>query len=162
MGLGHNNSWVESHMWPQQMWDQRSSRGQWLLVEVFEKKVTVSTYFDVFSWDPRTQRSLGRVAHVTSTDLGQRSSRSQLPLVQVFKKGSLYPHTLIYFHGTWIQWSLGRVTHVTSTEVGSKVIMGLLTFSLIFWKIVIVLPWQLDTGLNGLNRPGFNRPVKTG
>ena len=37
MGLGHNDSWVESHMWPQQTWGQRSSR------------VSVSTYFDVFS-----------------------------------------------------------------------------------------------------------------
>ena len=32
MGLGHNDPWVESHMWPQQMWGQRSSRGQWPLV----------------------------------------------------------------------------------------------------------------------------------
>ena len=55
MGLGHNDPWVESHMWPQQMWGQRSSRGQW-------------------------------------------------PLVQVFlQKRSLYPHTLMYFHGTWTQ-----------------------------------------------------------
>ena len=37
------------------------------------------------------------------------------------KKGSLYPHTLMFFHGTWTQWSLGRVTHVTSTDLGSKV-----------------------------------------
>ena len=52
MGLGHNDPWVESHMWPQQMWGQRSSRGQWPLVQgFFAKKVTVSTYFDVFSWD---------------------------------------------------------------------------------------------------------------
>ena len=27
IGLGHNDPWVESHMWPQQMWGQRSSRG---------------------------------------------------------------------------------------------------------------------------------------
>ena len=53
MGLGHNDPWVKSHMWPQQMWDQTSSRGQWPLVQgfFFAKKVTVSTYFDVFSWD---------------------------------------------------------------------------------------------------------------
>ena len=25
MRLGHNDSWVESHMWPQRMWDKRSS-----------------------------------------------------------------------------------------------------------------------------------------
>ena len=35
LGLGHNDPWVESHMWPQQMWGQRSSRGQWPLVRGF-------------------------------------------------------------------------------------------------------------------------------
>ena len=38
MGLGHNDPWVESHMWPQQTWGQRSSRDQWPLVQVFGKK----------------------------------------------------------------------------------------------------------------------------
>ena len=38
MGLGHNDPWVESHMWPQQTWGQRSSTGQWPLVQVFGKK----------------------------------------------------------------------------------------------------------------------------
>ena len=38
MGLGHNDPWVESHMWPQQTWGQRSSRGQWPFVQVFGKK----------------------------------------------------------------------------------------------------------------------------
>ena len=38
MGLGHNDPWVESHMWPQQTWGQRSSRGQWPLVQFFGKK----------------------------------------------------------------------------------------------------------------------------
>ena len=38
MGLGHNDPWVESHMWPQQTWGQRSCRGQWPLVQVFVKK----------------------------------------------------------------------------------------------------------------------------
>ena len=51
MGLGHNDPWVESHIWPQQMWGQRSSRGQWPLVQVLVKRFTISTYFDVFSWD---------------------------------------------------------------------------------------------------------------
>ena len=31
--------------------ESRSSRGQWSLVQFFLKKVTVSTYFDIFSWD---------------------------------------------------------------------------------------------------------------
>ena len=38
MGLGHNDPWVESHMWPQQTRGQSSSRGQWPLVQVFGKK----------------------------------------------------------------------------------------------------------------------------
>ena len=38
MGLRHNDHWVESHMWPQQTWGQRSSTGQWPLVQVFGKK----------------------------------------------------------------------------------------------------------------------------
>ena len=38
IGLGHNDPWVESHMWPQQTWGQRSCRGQWPLVQVFGKK----------------------------------------------------------------------------------------------------------------------------
>ena len=55
MGLGHNDPWVKSHMWPQQTWGQRSSRGQWPLVQgiflkLLLKRVTVSTYF----WFPHT------------------------------------------------------------------------------------------------------------
>ena len=38
MGLEHNDPWVESHMWTQQTWGQRSSRGQWPLVQVFTKR----------------------------------------------------------------------------------------------------------------------------
>ena len=38
MGLGHNDPWIESHMWPQQTWGQRSFRDQWPLVQVFGKK----------------------------------------------------------------------------------------------------------------------------
>ena len=57
MGLGHNDPWVESHMWPQQMWGQRSSRGQWPLVQVVAKTVTVSTYFDVFSGETSGSRT---------------------------------------------------------------------------------------------------------
>ena len=63
MGLGHNDPWVESHMWPLQMWGQRSSRGQWPLVQVFARRVTVSTYFDVFSWDLDT---------IIPTDVGSK------------------------------------------------------------------------------------------
>ena len=54
MGLGCNDPWVESHMWPQQTWCQRwSSRGNdlWFTFLKKKKRVTGSTYFDIFSWD---------------------------------------------------------------------------------------------------------------
>ena len=57
MGLGHNNLWVESHIRPQQIWGQRSSRGQWPLVQAFAKMVTVSKYFDVFSGETLGSRT---------------------------------------------------------------------------------------------------------
>ena len=57
MGLGHNDPWVDSHIRPQQMWGQRSSWGQWPLVQVFAKTVTVSTYFDVCSGETRGSRT---------------------------------------------------------------------------------------------------------
>ena len=57
MGLGHSDPWVESHIRPQQMWGQRSSRGQWPLVQVFAKTVTVSTYFVVCSGETRGSRT---------------------------------------------------------------------------------------------------------
>ena len=38
----------------------------------------------------------------------------------ILQNWSLYPHTLMYCHGTWTQWSLGRVTHVASTDMGSS------------------------------------------
>ena len=50
-----------------------------------------------------------------------------------FTNWSLYPHTLMYSHGTWKQWSLGRVTHVTSADLGSKVILGSMTFEVFFF-----------------------------
>ena len=49
MGLEYNNPWVESHTWPQQNLGQRSSRINDL--QVFEKRLTVSTYFDVLPWE---------------------------------------------------------------------------------------------------------------
>ena len=57
MGLGHDDPWVESHIRSQHMWGQRSSRGQWPLVQVLAKTVTVSTYFDVFSGETRGLRT---------------------------------------------------------------------------------------------------------
>ena len=57
MGLGHNDPWVESHIRPQQMWGQRSTRSQLPLVQVSAKTVTVSTYCDVFAGETRGSRT---------------------------------------------------------------------------------------------------------
>ena len=51
MELEYNNPWVESHLWPQQNWGQRSSCGHWPFGWVFWKIVSVSTYFDVLAWE---------------------------------------------------------------------------------------------------------------
>ena len=48
MGLGHKDRWVASHMWPQQTWGQRSSRGPWPLVQVFEKRSLYSQRWHIF------------------------------------------------------------------------------------------------------------------
>ena len=119
MGLGHNDPWVESHMWPQQMWGQRSSRVN-NLGSSFSKKVhCIHILWCIFM-------GLGHndlESHIWPQQMwGQRSSRGQWPLVGNLQNWSLYPHTSMYSHGTWTQWSLGRVTRATSTDVGSKVI----------------------------------------
>ena len=86
MGLGHNDPWVESHMWPQQMWGQRSSRGQWPLFQVFCKKghcihILWCIFMRLGHNDPWVE------SHIRPQQMwGQRSSRGQWPLVQVFAK----------------------------------------------------------------------------
>ena len=86
MRLGHNDPWVESHMWPQQMWGQRSSRGQWPLLQVFCKNnhcthILWCIFMGLGHNDPWVE------SHITPQQMwGQRSSRGQWPLVQVFAK----------------------------------------------------------------------------
>ena len=86
MGLGHNDPWVESHMWPQQMWGQRSPRGQWPLLQVFCKKGHCIHILWCISMglghnDPWVELHIG-----PQQMWGQRSSRGQWPLVHVFAK----------------------------------------------------------------------------
>ena len=130
IGLRHNDLWVESHMWPQQTWGQRSSRVNDLWFSFFEKKghyiyILWCIFMRLSHNDPWVESYMW-----PQQTWGQSLSTSQWPLVQVFEKnkGSLYPDTLTYSHGTLIQWSLGRVIRVTSTEVGSRVILGSVTF----------------------------------
>ena len=66
------------------------------------------------------------ITHAVHSDLNRHGVKGHLGVNDLWfkflEKGSLYPHSLMYFHGTWTQWPLGRVTHVTSTDFGSKVI----------------------------------------
>ena len=87
VGLGHNDPWVESHMWPQQMWGQRSSRGQqppWF--KFFCKKghcihILWCIFIGLGHNDPWIE------SHIRPQQMwGQRSSRGQWLLVQVFVK----------------------------------------------------------------------------
>ena len=88
----------------------------------FAKLITVSTYIDVFPWDLDTI-ILGKSHTCDPNRCGVKGHLGVNDLwFKFFKKRSLYPHTSMYFHGTWTQWSLGRITHVTSTDFGSKVI----------------------------------------
>ena len=86
MGLGHNDPWVESHMWPQQMWGQRSTRGQWPLLQVFYKKghcihILSCIFMGLGHNDPWVE------SHIKPQQMwGQMSSWGQWPLVQVFAK----------------------------------------------------------------------------
>ena len=161
MGVKDSDPCVESHMWPQRMWGQRSCRGQWPF-KVLEKW-SLYSHTLMYLHGTWTQWYLGRVmwpeqklgqrssrshwylkfsknGHCIHTlwcismgvghsdhwvelymwpqNWGQRSSRGHWP----FKIGSLYPHTMMYFHGSWTPQSLGRVAHVNSMDVGSKVI----------------------------------------
>ena len=67
-----HGTWAESHMWPHQTWGQRSSRGQWPLVQVsFWKKCHYPHTLMYFhgTW---IHQSFGRVTHVISTEVGSK------------------------------------------------------------------------------------------
>ena len=143
MGLGHNDPWVESHMWPQQTWGQRSSKGHCIHILWF-------IFMGLGYNDP------WRESHMWPQQTwDQRSSRGQWPLVQVFEKRSLYPHTFMYFHEAWLQLSLGRVTHVTSKDLGQRSSWGQWSLVQVFYKTVTVssyfdvFSWDLVTMILG-------------
>ena len=87
MGHGHNDPWVASHIRPQQMWGQRSSRGQWPLVGNLQKGHCIHILWCIFIGlghnDPWVE------SHMWPQKMWhQRSSRGQWPLLQAFcKKG---------------------------------------------------------------------------
>ena len=150
MGRRYNDPWVESYMWRQQTWGQRSSRGQWPLVQVFGKKgqcihilwcifKSIKYYNDCKSmWSRKQARHVVRELHC-------------------WKKKRVTESTYFdIFSWDFDTMILGRGTQVTSTEVwgqrSSWVIDLLVKF---FWKIVTVstyfdvLPWELDTMIPG-------------
>ena len=101
MGLGRNDPWVESHMWPQQTWGQRSSRGQWPLVQVFEQKGFLYPHTLTYFHGTWIKWSLCRVTHVNSTEVGSKVTLGSLTFWLIFEKLSLYPHSFMYYHGSW-------------------------------------------------------------
>ena len=137
MGLGHNNPWVESHMWPQQMWGQRSSRGQWPLLQVFCKKkghcihILWCIVMGLGHNDPWLE------SHIRPQQMcGQRSSRGQWPLVQGFAKTVTVSTYFDVFYG---ETRGSRTTlFVTPLPDGKVVIVPLWTWnwhaqSLVLW-----------------------------
>ena len=80
----------------------------------------------MYSHGTWTQWSLGRVTHVTSTDMRSKVIYGSMTFGLTFwkKKVTESTHTLMYFHETWTQWSSSRDTHVTSTDLGVKGALG--------------------------------------
>ena len=105
MGLGHNDPWVESHMWPQQMWGQRSSRGQWPLVQVFLQKRSLYLHTLMYFHGTWTQWSLGRVTHKTSTDVGSKVIEGPMTFGSSFCKNCHCIHILscMFRRDSWFQ-----------------------------------------------------------
>ena len=99
-----NDPWVELHMWPQQAWGQRSSRGQWPLVQGFEKKghcihKSWCIFMGLGHNDPWV------VSHMWPQQAwGQRSSRGKWPLVQVLVWGQIW-----YYNVCKSMWSRKQV-----------------------------------------------------
>ena len=104
MGLGHNDPWVESHMWPQQMWGQRSSRGQWPLWFMFfaKKGHCIHILWCIFMGlghnDPWVE------SHIRPQQMwGQRPSSGQWLLVQVFAK-TVTACLVVIYSGKFLQY----------------------------------------------------------
>ena len=68
----------------------------------------------------------------------------------ILQNWSLYPHTLMYSHGTWTQSFLDRVTHVTSqTWVQTHLVVNDLWFKFLLKRVTVstyfdVFSWDLD------------------
>ena len=81
-------------------------RSMWYVV-FFTELITVSTYIDVFPWDLETVI----LGYSHTCDLNKCRVKGHLGVNDLwfkhFNKGSLYPHTLMYFHGTWDTMTLG-------------------------------------------------------
>ena len=119
MGLGHNDPWVESHMWPQQIWGQRSSQGQLPLVQVFAKRVKCCIhirwciFMGLIHNDPWVESHMW-----PQQPWGQRSSRGQWP----------FSHLNRYMYG--IKSNITMIAQVCDRE--SRQTRGLRTALLIF------------------------------
>ena len=109
MGLGHNDYWVDSHMWLQQTWGQMPSRGQWPLVQFFWKKKslylhTLMYFMGLGCNDPWVESHMW-----PQQTWDQRSFRGQWPLAKFLKKKGHCIHILwrifmgIGYNDPWVE-----------------------------------------------------------
>ena len=103
MGFRHADPWVESHMWPQQQWGQRSPWGHWY----FWKMVISIMYFDVFPWDLDTMILLQ--SH--TFDFNKSGFKCHLKVIDLllkFWKSGKCPHigctfTRLGYNDPWVE-----------------------------------------------------------
>ena len=149
MGLGHNDPWVESHIRPQKMWGQRSSRGQWPLFQFFAKNCHCIHILDVCSGETRGSRTtclkkgycihilwcifvgldtmiLGRVTHITSTDwLGVKGHLGVNDLwFKFLEKKVSVPTYFDVFSNLMLQWLQKYVIAKAGETRGSRTTFG--------------------------------------
>ena len=140
MGLGRNNPWAESHMWPQQTWGQRSLGVNDLWFK-FVKKGSLYPHTLMYFFIRLGHNDPWVETHIWPEQTwGQRSSKGQWPLVEGFEKGHCIHILWCIFMGlghndTWVvshMWpqqtwgqrsSRGQTTFGSSFGMGSNLIL---------------------------------------
>ena len=157
MGVEHSNSWVESHIWQQQSWGQRSSRGC-LGIFTFLLKVFWLLY-------PLYCMGLGHNDTWVKSHMwhlqkwGQESSRGHLPFHFKGFKNDHFIHTIwcismgVWQSNPWVEsylWTQGMWGHWSYRGH-----LGSLTYWFrFFWHPSVstyfeVFVWDLDTMIHG-------------
>ena len=143
MGLGHNDPWVESHIRPQKMWGQRSSRGQWPLFQFFCKNCHCIHILDVCSGETRGSRTTCLLVGVGGgwfPYVVKNQPKSHQTLISIFEPELIPPRSAtvdsfpkiwknktillhlfqqpsqlwVYRVRFWIQWTKKKSPHLSS------------------------------------------------